>query len=162
MVNTNIIEQNQFHRVWVPLMLTLLWLVGLIFAFDGMAFTDMFSDKIPKVWVDVFPIFVLMALSVVVLINDIIRTYPPHALTDKRIHHLYVLFMFIFILAVVFMVVLSVTPTSSVTTGIIIILGAFQQFMYNFVQNNLNKYLVSYNPPIEASAESATAVLTQG
>lgn len=156
MVNTNIIEQNQFHRVWVPLMLTLLWLAGLVFAFDGMAFTLDFSNKIPRVWVDVFPIFVLMALSVVVLINDIIRTYPPHALTDKRIHHLYVSFMFIFILAVVFMVVLSVTPTSSVTIGIVIFLGAFQQFMYNFVQNNLDKYLVLYNPPLEASANSAT------
>lgn len=156
MVNTNIIEQNQFHRVWVPLMLTLLWLAGLIFAFDGMAFTLCCSDKIPKVWLDIFSIFVLMAFSVVVLINDIIRTYPPHAFTDKCIHRLYVLFLVIFIFATICMVILSVEPTSSIMIGMVILFGAALQFLYAYVPNNLDKYLVLYNPPIESSGKPLT------
>lgn len=161
MVNTNIIEQNQFHRVWVPLMLTLLWLAGLVLAFEGTAFTIFpadFSSKVPSVWLDIFSIFVLMAFSVVVLITDLIRTYPQQAFTDKRIHCLYVLFLVIFIFATICMVILSVEPTSSIMIGMVILFGAALQFLYAYVPNNLDKYLVLYNPPIESSGKPLTEV----
>lgn len=154
MENTNILEQNNFHKYWVPSMLTLLWLAGLAFAFDGIALDCKCLSKFPRVWLDVFPIFVLMAFSVIVLINDILRTYPKQAFTNKSIHYLYVLFLVIFILAIICMVILSVFPDFHFGIILVIIFGGVMQFLYNYVPNNLDKYLALYDIPVEADEDS--------
>ena len=152
-MNENLKKPNKFHRIWVPLMLTSLWVAGLAIAFNGITFNSEYLENIPQVWLNIFPIFVFMALSVVVIINDIIRSYPKEAFTDKSIHYLYICFILILIAALVSMVVVSINPNSSWGMSFIILFGACLQFFYNYVPNNLDKYLTVYDSPIEAEGK---------